>query len=239
MNQNQTQHGKLIGIGVGPGDPELLTYKAARLIREADLLCLPNPTPEECMAYQITKGLIPEIADKELLCLNFVMTKDKARSDQMHAELYEILCGPLSEGRTVTFLTIGDPTVYSTFSYMADRAKEDGYPVEITNGIPSFCAVAAIAGIPLAEGPEDIHILSGRGDLSERLALDGTKVVMKIGANAVPLKQQLTALAASRPIDVWLISEAGKPQEQIFRGIDAIPDQIPYMSIAIVKDLAQ
>ena len=114
---------------------------------------------------------------------------------------------PLAEaGKTVAFLTIGDPTVYSTVGYILKLAEADGIPTELVNGVPSFCCAAAACGTVLAEGQEDIHILSGFNP--DKLALPGTKIIMKSGRKAAELKKDLLALEERAGSKVFAASDA-------------------------------
>ena len=107
--------GTLYGVGIGPGDPELLTLKAVRLIRENEVIALPGEKPEETVAYQISVQAVPELADKTLLALTMPMTKDKALLNENYDRAAEKIADQLDQGKNVVFLTLGDPTVYSTY----------------------------------------------------------------------------------------------------------------------------
>ena len=119
--------GKLYGIGVGPGDPELLTVKALKCIRACDALAVPGTQKEETAAYKIVIQAAPEIADKECLELEMPMTKDKEKLSLSHREAFGRIQEALEQGKQVGFLTLGDPCIYSTYIYMHKLAKEAGY----------------------------------------------------------------------------------------------------------------
>ena len=154
-------NGTFYGIGVGPGDPELITVKAYRAISACGTLVFPSKTKENCYAYQIAAQICPEIEKKELLFFDFPMKKDKKELAQVHDTIYEKIGRRLADGVDVAFLTIGDPTVYSTFGYIKKRAAADQKEVRTLSGIPSFCAACARLGIALGEGKEQIHIIPG------------------------------------------------------------------------------
>ena len=227
-------NGKMIGIGVGPGDPELLTLKAVKRIKDADVVCVPRADREKCRAYLIAVQAVPELADKEIMGFEFEMTADPEKLAALHRGIYEGV-KPLAEaGKTVAFLTIGDPTVYSTVGYILGMAEADGIPTEIVNGVPSFCCAAAACGTVLAEGPEDIHILS---DFSpEKLALPGTKIIMKSGRKAAELKKDLLALEERTGSKVFAACDVGLPGERVFRGASELPEEGRYMTTVIVKE---
>lgn len=132
--------GTLYGVGIGPGDPELLTLKAVRLIRENEVIALPGEDPKETVAYKISVQAVPELADKTLLALAMPMTKDKKILKENYDRAADRVAEILDQGKNVVFLTLGDPTVYSTYMYVHQRLEAKGYPVAIVSGITSFCA---------------------------------------------------------------------------------------------------
>ena len=228
--------GVLFGIGVGPGDPEMLTLKAVKAIKEADVICLPKAEKDKCRAYQIALPAVPEIRYKKTISLDFEMTSDVERLEEIHGEFYQKYKQLLIEGYNLAFLTIGDPTVYSTFGYIMKLAKKDGIEVEIINGITSFCGSAAAAGILLSEGEGNIHIISGQGNIDEELKLSGTKVIMKSGKNISAIKEKLIPLEEADKIIVYAVVDCGKETEQIYKGAMMIPEACKYMMTIIIKE---
>ena len=108
--------GIVFGVGVGPGDPEYMTLKAIRLIRENDVIAVPGTVAEETVAYGIAAAAVPELKDKELVAVNMPMLRDRALLEAEHRKGAKLLEQYLDRGENVVFLTLGDPTVYSTFS---------------------------------------------------------------------------------------------------------------------------
>ncbi|MBQ2160754.1 MAG: precorrin-2 C(20)-methyltransferase, partial [Firmicutes bacterium] len=119
--------GKLFGVGVGPGDPELLSLKAVRVIKESDLIAVPGKTPAESYAYEIALKAVPEIGSKKVIPLKWTMTKDPAELNRVYREASDLIESYLEEGRNVSFLTIGDVSIYSTFIYVMKEVSKDGY----------------------------------------------------------------------------------------------------------------
>ena len=110
--------GILYGIGVGPGDPELMTLKAVRLLKEADLIAAPGQDVRETAAFRIAVQAVPEIAEKELLPVEMPMMMDRKILEEAHRAGAKLLEDQLAAGKRIAFITLGDPTVYSTFTYL-------------------------------------------------------------------------------------------------------------------------
>ncbi|MCR4831643.1 MAG: precorrin-2 C(20)-methyltransferase [Pseudobutyrivibrio sp.] len=228
--------GILYGVGVGPGDPDMMTLKAVKAIKDADVICLPRAEKDKCRAYQIALLAVPEIRYKKVISMEFEMTKDDEKLNEIHQDFYNKYKQLLMEGYNLAFLTIGDPTVYSTFGYIMKLAKKDGVDVEIVNGITSFCGTAAAAGVLISEGNENIHIISGQGDLDEELKLSGTKIIMKSGKNIGAIKEKLIDLEEQGKANVYAVTDCGMETEQIYMSAMTIPDDSKYMITIIVKE---
>ncbi len=220
------------GVGVGPGDPELMTRKAVRLIRENEVIAVPGRSARESAAYRIAAASVPELADKELLSVPMPMVKDRERLEAAHREGADLLESYLEQGRNVVFLTLGDPTVYSTFSYLQHILEADGYPVELVPGIPSFCAAAASLNLPLAEWDEPIHILPAVHRTGEELDQRGTYVLMKSGGSMPEVKEMLRH--SGRVVSA--VENCGMETEKIYRGVEEIPDEAGYFSLIVAKE---
>ena len=153
--------GILYGVGVGPGDPELMTLKAVRMIRENEVIAAAGAQVEDTVAYQIAVQAVPELADKELLPVYMPMTHDRRELEENHAKGAKRILSYLEQGKNVVFLTLGDPVVYSTFTYLQKRVEDQGYETAFVSGITSFCAAAARLNLPLVEWNEPLHVIPG------------------------------------------------------------------------------
>lgn len=224
--------GKLYGIGVGPGDPELLTLKALRIVKESPIIAVPGEVAQESVAYKIVKGAYPELDKKELVAVSMPMTKDKKLLEESHEKAAEQIASYLEKGKQVAFLTLGDPTVYATYIYVHKRIQEMGYPLEIVSGIPSFCAVAARLNMGLVEKAEPLHVIPASYGIEESLELPGTKVLMKAGKKMGKVKEILKA----RGNMCQMIENCGMENEKIYDSVEEIPDQAGYYSLIIVKE---
>jgi precorrin-2/cobalt-factor-2 C20-methyltransferase len=183
------EKGILYGVGVGPGDPELLTVKAVRILNEVDTIAAPDAGSGESVALNILGELT---RGKEILLCPAPMKRDKAALDALWDQSAEGIRTRLEEGRSVAFVTLGDPSIYSTFTHLQRRLLGWGYEVETVPGVPSFCAAAAALNRPLCQGEEGLTILSGASSaLEEGLNLPGTRVVMKAGRRLDTLRVEL------------------------------------------------
>ena len=229
--------GEFIGIGVGPGDPELLTIKAVKALQRCDLLALPVKDKEQCYAYQIAVQAVPQICDKPCICLDFPMSKDVSVLDAKMKENAEEIISWLNKDMRVAFLTIGDPTVYATYHYVHRLVCEQGYQAQIISGIPSFLAVAARLGISLADRGEQIHVIPGSYDIDDARIYPGTRIYMKSGKNLQYLKEGLQRkIIEGKPLDVYVVSNCGMDSEKGMVGLVAGEEGLPYLTTVIVKD---
>ena len=220
------------GVGVGPGDPELMTLKAVRLIRENDVIAVPSKNPTEATAYKIAAGAVPEIAEKTLLPINFLMVKDRALIDEEHKKGAKLIEEYLDQGKNVVFITLGDSTIYCTFSYLQHYLEADGYEVKLVPGIPSFCAAASALNISLTEWDEPLHVLPAAHKTNDKLDLPGTYVLMKSASFMKEVKETLRASGR----DVQCVENATMENQNIYRSVDEIPDDSGYFSLIIAKE---
>ena len=224
--------GKIYGIGVGPGDPELMTLKAVRLIREADVIAIPGKDRESCTTYQIASGAVPEIKDKEIIPVVFPMTKNETVLRESHEAAVQSLTALMDQGKTIAFLTLGDVTIYSTYGYVHQKLLSLGYESILVNGVPSFCAAAAKLGISLGEKAEAIHILPGSYPVADGLELPGTKILMKSGKKIGDVKRELM----ERELSAWMVENCGMDGERLFESASEIAEDAGYYSLIIAKD---
>lgn len=224
--------GCLYSVGVGPGDPELMTLKAVKIIRNCQVLVLPAESKEKCVAYQIVRQAIPEIEDKTTVCLVMPMTKDKDRLEKSHREGTQKVAEVLDAGKDAAFLTLGDPTVYATSMYIHQRIAGMGYRTSIVSGVPSFCAAAAKLGVSLGEKQEQIHIIPASYDVEAAIQLPGTKILMKAGKK-MPVVRQCV-----KEHHGWaaMVENCGMAEEHLWINAEDMPEQPGYYTLVIVKD---
>ncbi|RJR20712.1 MAG: precorrin-2 C(20)-methyltransferase [Nitrospiraceae bacterium] len=249
---------KLYVIGIGPGDPELLTLKAVRVIKESPVLCVPKGREEgSSLALSIAQKAV-RLDGKEIIEAHFPMVKTRAQNlptgqagtehraqteakevlDDKWGEIAETILRSLKQGSDVAFLTLGDPTIYSTFFYLYDKLLElqPGLDIEIIPGVSSINASAARANFSLGLGNESIAILPANylDNLKDTLDQFDTVVLMKVNKvldEIVKLLREMELI--SRAV---CVSRAGMEDEKIYRDITKIKQEgLNYFSMVIVR----
>ncbi len=226
--------GKLYGIGVGPGDPKLMTYLAVETIENCPVLAVPADGKESAVSYRIAAGIVKGLDEKECLNLSTPMTKDKAVLNAAYEKAAEQIIGYLEQGKDVAYLTLGDPTIYCTYIYVHRIVKERGYQAEIINGVPSFCAVSAKLGDSLVDRSEQLHIIPSTYEIEDALELPGTKVLMKAASKMPLVKKTLR----EKNLKGMMIENCGMDSEKCYMDVGEIPDQPSYYSVIVVRENA-
>jgi precorrin-2/cobalt-factor-2 C20-methyltransferase len=230
--------GTLYGIGVGPGDPELITLKAAKILGQVDIVFAAASTKNHhSMAMSIAKPYIPQTTSIELL--KFPMTRDKDKTRHAWEMHTQTILAELEKGKNVAFLTLGDSMTYSTFGYIARHIGTHASHISIQTipGITSYQAAAARLNTPLVEGEESIMIVSGAkgGDRLRELAGRPENVVFLKAYRKV---KDITA--AIDEIGVYQncfgIKNCGLEDEEIITDIQELNEQLPnYWTLIIAK----
>lgn len=240
MSTSGQQTGRLYGIGVGPGDPELMTLKAARILGAATVVAYFAKRGRTGNARQTVEGLLR--AGAEELRLEYPFTTEIPVKDPRYlpemAAFYDKAASDVSErlsgGRDVAVLCEGDPLFYGSYMYLHDRLA-DRHPCEVVPGITAMSGCWASAGEPMTRGNDTLCVLSGTMDedlLAQRLSGADAAVIMKAGLN---LKKVRGALARAGAIGRAIYVERGTTaQERIVR-LEDLPDETgPYFSLILV-----
>ena len=228
--------GTLYGVRIGPGDPKLMTLRAAELIRDNEIIALPGEKAEETVAYQIAVQTVEELKQKTFLELPMPMTKDRELLEKSHEEAADRVEECLQKGQNVVFLTLGDPTVYSTYLYVHKRIAQRGYRTELTSGITSFCAVAAKLNIGLVEKAEELHVIPASYEIGKTAEFSGTRIYMKSGKKLGELKQMLQKQQKDSRLEVYSVENCGMMNEKITTEVEKLDDTSGYLTIVIVKE---
>ena len=225
------EKGKLYGVGVGPGDPELVTRKAERILRQADVVAVPDKGAGEKTALRIVEDLVE---GKELLYCPTPMIRDREKLDACYEQIAGDICALLDKGRTVAFITLGDPTVYSTYLYLHRKVTARGYEAEIIPGVPSFCAVAARLGAALCEKSERLLIVpASHKDVDDCLDVDANLVFMKAGREIGALKEKLAEKGLLERAS--MVANCGMEGEAVYPRFAELTDGSGYFSVVLVK----
>ena len=223
--------GTAYGVGVGPGDPELMTLKACRLIRGNDIIALPGKVPQQTKAYEIAAAAVPELADKELISIVMPMIRDRETISISHRKAADTIESYLDAGKNVVYLTLGDPTVYCTFSYIQHLLEADGYKVELVSAVTSFCGAAASLGISLSEWDEPLHIMPALHINDEHLRSPGNYVLMKSASRMADVKDILRKSG----FEVQGAENCTMENEHLYRELEEIPDDAGYLTLLVAK----
>ncbi|GAA5167327.1 precorrin-2 C(20)-methyltransferase [Ornithinimicrobium tianjinense] len=232
--------GRLYGIGVGPGDPELLTLRAARILGSADVVAFHAGTGRTSNARSIVAHLLPEgVVEEELRYPVTTGSTDHpdgyygALTD-FYEECAERLEAHLAQGRTVALVALGDPLFYGSPMYVLDRLSPQ-WPTEVVPGITSLSAATAAASTPLCRHEDTLTVLSGTlpvPELARRLADTDAAVVMKLGRTFAGVREALRqAGVLDRAVYVERASGAG---QRVLPAADVDPGTVPYLSLVLV-----
>ncbi|MBV9830579.1 MAG: precorrin-2 C(20)-methyltransferase [Marmoricola sp.] len=233
--------GRFHGVGVGPGDPELITLKAARIIEAADVVAYHAGVGKESNARRIAADLIPEAAVEEVLRYPVTTgTTDHAGGYAgAMAEFYEEsaarLAAHLDAGRDVVLLAEGDPLFYGSFMYMHDRLA-DRYQTEIVPGVPAFAAATSTAATPLVRQTGVLSVLPGTlpaPELARRLADTDAAVIMKLGKRTFPAVRDALEQAGRLDGAVY-VERASMPEERWLPVGEVDSTEVPYFSLIVV-----
>ena len=230
--------GILYGIGVGPGDPDLITIKAAKILNQVDIVFAAASTKNNhSLAVNIASEHIPESATVKML--RFPMTRDKDETRRAWKEHALTIIAELEKGRNVAFLTLGDSMTYSTFGYVLRYVQElaPHIPVISVPGITSYQAAAACLNTPLVEGEEALLVLSGvsGGGYLRKIAVKPDNLVfMKAYRN---MEDIAAALDEFDLLDNSVaIKNCGLPEQEIVENIRELTDNSPnYWTLVLSK----
>ena len=237
MPETSPTSGCLYGIGVGPGDPELLTLKALKALQKVPVICVPQAANRrDSYALTIVKDFVKP--EQEILRVPFP-TDDAEGAAHVWREASELVAERLRKGQDVAFLTEGDPMLFSTFSYVLAGVKEScpEAPVVIIPGVSSVMAAAASAGVPLATHGQRLAILPaayGLDDLSEVTSNFDTVVLMKVSPNIMKTLADLEELGLTG--QTTYVRRVSTGHEKVIKDVTKITEEdMDYFSLLIVK----
>ncbi len=228
--------GHLYGIGVGPGDPELLTIKAAGVLGRVDLILAASSTKnDDSLALDIARPHLKP--DARIIRLGFPMSRNEGTLQSAWEENARLVLKELEQGHDAAFITLGDPLLYSTFAYLLRtlRSLAPEQAVTIIPGITSFQAVAAATETVLAESAQNLLILPGIRNAAElRRSLEGADnaVILKAYTNFSAIRDELRTLPTKA--HCVFASRMGMKEQFITRSLDEAPDNPTYLSLMLL-----
>jgi len=229
----------IYAVGVGPGDPELLTRKAERILRSADVICAPTGAAE---AGSYALSIVEQFLDRsrqEVLVQVFPMVKNQQGLDPFWEEAADQVASRIAQGKDVAFITIGDPFLYSTYLYIHRifLAKYPEIHIEVVPGISSILAASAASGVPLGLGGEKIAILPAAyedDELKRTLEEFDTVILMKVNRVFDRVYAVLKELGRER--QGVFVRRVGSGEEEVHFDLEALVGQkLDYLSMLIVK----
>lgn len=225
------KNGRLIGVGVGPGAPDLVTLRAARAISSATCIAYPALPGTPSLARSIVSDLIPEAAEE--VVIEVPMSTDRAPAQAAYDGAATRLSEVLSAGQDVAVLCEGDPYFYGSFMYIGARLSSR-FEVEVVPGVTSVTACAAVAGRPLVARNERLTILPGPLSddiLRDRIAGAEALAIMKVGRHLGRIRAVLDDLGLTD--GATYIERASLPDQRVMPLSEA-PDKAPYFSMILM-----
>ncbi len=225
---------KLYGIGVGVGDPELLTIKAVKALEASDVVILPRAnTKNYSTAFEIAKGYMKE--DIEKVYVDFTTVDDDDERSEDRKQYADVVNKCVEEGKTMSFITIGDPMTFSTFVYVMELLEKK-VEIESIPGVTSFASITSRLNTPLVMGDETLKIVPVSKDTNIAKEIESAEnlIFMKVTRNLERLKEAFRK--TNNMENVVLISNCGKESEKIFYDLEDITrDDISYFSTILLK----
>lgn len=227
--------GTLYGVSVGPGDPELMTLQAVRLLERCQVVAAPQTASGQMLALTIAAGAV-DLSGKTVVPLAFPMTRNREVLRTAHEQAAALLQAYLDQGQDVAVLSLGDVSVYSTFHYLKDILEAQGYPTAMLAGVPSFCAAAARLNQSLTAGMDEPLTIAPGGRVEEILPRPGSKVLMKTGRQ---LPKTLQTLADQQKLaHSAMVCNCGLPNEAVWPDLSRYDPEQPagYFATILVKE---
>ncbi|MTE14260.1 precorrin-3B C(17)-methyltransferase [Nocardia aurantiaca] len=231
---------KLWGVGLGPGDPELVTVKAARVIGEADVIAFHSARHGRSISRAIAAPYMRDGQLEEHLVYPVTTeTTDhpggyQGAIDEFYERAAAVLAEHLSAGRTVALLAAGDPLFYSSFMHM-HRRLADRFDTEIIPGVTSISAASAALATPLVEGDQVLTVLPGTmpaEELTRRLRETDAAAIMKLGRTYPGVRRALSD--SGRLADAYYVERASSDRQRVLRAADVDDASVPYFAITVV-----
>ena len=225
--------GRIWGVGVGPGDPELLTLKAHRIITTADVIAYPAPNDGDSLARSIVAGFLPD--GQQEIAIRIAMDASVFPPRGIYDDAAAAIGECAAAGKSVAVLCEGDPFFYGSFMYLFEKLW-DRWPVEVIPGVSSLTAGAAALRLPLAGRNDVISVIPATLDdavIAERLAAADTAVFIKVGRHIARVRAVLDATGMLS--DALYVERATMANERAMPLAEMTETTAPYFSMVIVR----
>ncbi|KJR43091.1 precorrin-2 C20-methyltransferase [Candidatus Magnetoovum chiemensis] len=234
---NEKSNNTIYSIGLGPGEPDLITVKAKKMLEQSDIIIVPQ---SDKTGRSIAKDIVLNYAKlSKIEMYYFPMNNQKDELEERYLELAKKIVEMLKEGTIISYVTIGDPTIYSTSNYLTERLKGLGVNVIYIPGISSINAAATKIGIPLCVKGENFAVYELPNSVEETIKLINrhpTVVFLKVNKR---LAQLIEALSIIKPSEAYLVRRVGLDGEEVYDMLKSAPAvDAAYLSVAIVKRLS-
>lgn len=236
--KEMTKVGTFYGIGVGPGDPELLTVKAVKILQQVSHIFAASSSKNDySVALQAVQIYLSP--NTQVYSLPFPMTYDQEKLEKAWQQNCKLILDFLLKGEDVAFITIGDPLIYSTYIYLLRKLRHicPEVPVITIPGITSFQAAASVCNIPLVEGEESMAVVSGAqgvSHLEKTLESCDTVVLLKVYRHMPGIIEMLEKKSLNSSI--CYVSKCGFEDQEIVQTLHELKNRAPnYLSLMIVK----
>lgn len=225
-------NGTFYAVGVGPGDPGLLTLQAANILKRCPVIAAPQTKSGQMLALDIARSAL-NLREKEVLPLSFTMSREPSLREESYQTAARQIEAFLQKGLDVAMVNLGDVSVFATAYYILERIREDGFETLMAPGVTSFSAVAARLSWSLTEMETPLHIIPASADLDLALQFPGTKVLMKSGS---AIHETVQALERVGLLDrAALVADCGLPTEQVYHDLRKLPENLSYFATIIVQ----
>jgi precorrin-2/cobalt-factor-2 C20-methyltransferase len=224
--------GRLVGLGIGPGDPDLITLKAYRLLREADVVAYPAPEAGESLARSLVAPHLP--GGQTEMPIRMPITVQRFPAQEIYDQAADALSGHLEAGRAVAVLCEGDPFFYGSFMYLFGRMAER-HPVEVVPGVSSLTACSAVLGAPLAARNDVLSVIPApleAAELKRQLAGTDAAAVIKIGRHFAKVRQVLDDLGLTQ--HARYVERATMDAQRILPLSEVADGNVPYFSMILL-----
>ncbi len=224
--------GTLYGLGIGPGDPELITLKAHRLLQACPVIAYPAPDRGDSLARAIVDPHVP--AGRTEIVIRMPMVSTRFPAQEVYDQAAEELGGHLAAGRDVAVLCEGDPFFYGSFMFLFARLAED-HPVEVVPGVSSLTACAAVLGAPLAARNDVLAVIPAQLEpaaLKARLQEVDAAAIIKVGRHFAKVRRVLAELELSE--GARYVEHATMGSQKILPLDQVAEGAAPYFSMILV-----